>query len=525
MSLAKKRRRPSRRRAEPQGEELPDRRPPRPTLVSLSSRQTLADKDFARAQLVLIGCGGLGLCALELLPICRFLPASVVRDVVVIEPRTLPAHYDFLQNYRSITQLRVGLTKANIGRILPAVLGGRTIVLDASVGVDGNKVMKYADRLGCIYLNTSMEYWDLARPNVLAPAGPKLYARTLHSQYRVAVRAFRRAGQPTGVTKVFDHGANPGLISHLAKKGLVDMAAHARGRAPPSRLPTAARAYKDAARALRVHTIHVAELDTQEVRPAFREENAFYNTWSAPGFVAEALDPVQLGFSEANRRWLPESLREVPLHPPPRTGRTPDSEIRPPKAENNNYRNTRYARVRGYDVVCSTKVFAPTGSAPHTTDGFVIPHGESNTLSAYLSTGEYAPNVYYVYHPSAPALRSLSRLRQAAAAGSELRTMPVLDQLSLDTAADGFDSIGAYIQTAGGAGWWCGTVLSIQDVRRFGVRFAGPTECQVAISYLAAARWALRHRRRGLCNPEHLDSDQILRWCLPFLGRFVSRPV
>lgn len=502
-----------------------ERRAARPEIVSLSSRQVLVDKDYESAKLVLIGCGGLGLCALELLPICRFLPAAIVRDIVIIEPRTLPAHYDFLQSYRSITQLRVGLTRENIGRILPAVLRGRTLVLDASVGVDGNQVMCHADRSGCLYINTSMEYWGLPHPEDLAPAGPELYARTLHSQYRIAVRAFRRAGQPRGVTKVFDHGANPGLISHLAKRGLADMAAHAQGRAPPARLPTTARAYKGYARELRVHTIHVAELDTQEVRPNFREGDAFYNTWSAPGFVAEALDPVQLGFSEANRDWLPESLREVILHPPPRAGRTPDSKIRPPRSENNNYGNTRYAEVRGYDATCQTKVFAPTGSAPLTTTGFIIPHGESNTLSAYLSSGDYAPNVYYVYHPSAPALRSLARLRRAAAARKGIREMPVLDQLSLDVAAGGYDSIGAYIQTADGRGWWCGTVLSIGDVRRLGVKFAGPTECQVAISYLAAARWALRNRRRGLCNPEHLDTDQILGWCRPYLGRFVSQPV
>jgi homospermidine synthase len=191
--------------------------------------------------------------------------------------------------------------------------------------------------------------------------------------------------------------------------------------------------------------------------------------------------------------------------------------------ENNNYANTRYARVHGYDTACPTKVFTPEGAIAEIR-GFIIPHGESNTLSAYLSSGGRCPNVYYVYRPSAPALRSLARLRLAAAAGSRLRTMPVLDQRSLDVAANGFDSIGAYIQTESGAGWWCGTVLSIQDVRGYGVRHAGPTECQVAISYLAAARWALRHRRRGLCNPEHLDSARVLEWCLPYLGRFVSQP-
>ena len=401
-----------------------ERGPARPELVSLSSRQVLADKDFESAKLVLIGCGGLGLCALELLPICRFLPASIVRDVVIIEPRALPAHYDFFRSYRSITQLRVGLAPENIGRVLPAVLRGRALVLDASVGVDGNQVMGHADRCGCLYINTSMEYWGLPHPEDLAPAGPELYARTLHSQYRKAVRAFRRAGQPRGATKVFDHGANPGLISHLAKRGLADMAAHARGRAPPARLPTAARAYQGYVRELGVHTIHVAELDTQEVRPDFREEDAFYNTWSAPGLVAEALDPVQLGFSEANRRWLPESLRGVALHPPPRGGRTPDAKIRRPWSENNNYGNTRYAEVRGYDATCETRVFAPAGAAPLATTGFIIPHGESNTLSAYLSSGGGGPNVYYVYRPSAPALRSLARLRRAAAARRGVREMP-----------------------------------------------------------------------------------------------------
>lgn len=492
--------------------------------MSLSGRQLLADKDFSAAKLILIGCGGLGLCALELLPICRFLPPKLIRDVAVVDPREIPAHYDFFRSYHSITQLRVGLTAANIDRVLSRVLRGRTLVLDASVGVSGLEVMRHAHRAGCLYVNTSMEYWDLSRPEVLAPAGPKLYERTLHSQYMRAVRAFRRAGTARGATMIFDHGANPGLISHLAKKGLADFAASRLGRPAPASLPVRAADYKAIARSLGVHTIHVAELDTQEVRKGFREGNAFYNTWSAPGFIAEALDPVQLGFSEAHRSKLPESLRRETLYPPPARGRAAAGALRAPRSENSNYANTRYARRHGYDATARTKVLPPEGNLAVDVTGFVIPHGESNTLSAYLSRGSYVPNVYYVYRPSAPALRSLARLRRASASGAPLRAEPVLDQTSLDSEANGFDSIGAYIQTDDGA-WWCGTVLSIQDVRRLGVAYAGPTECQVAISYLAAAKWALLHRRRGLCNPEHLDSNRILQWCRPFLGRLASQPL
>lgn len=546
-------------------------------------RELPCAQDLQNAKVLLIGFGGLAKASLELLPICKFLPKDLISSLVIIEPKTLmresllPARfapeysrYEFLDYYQNIVHLPIALSKENIDDIMLRVLPGKTLILDASVSVDGIAVMKHAAHFGCAYVNTSMENWDTANMVLLAKDSDDLHKRTLHYQYHRAVRLFRSGSAETNTctpTMIFDHGANPGLISHLAKCGIQDMSNYIFQKSKCCNCNCnetdcmntalcgvdAKSMFKQMSRNLGVHTIHVAELDTQELNAIHLEhenKNAFYNTWSIPGLIVEALDPSQIGFGSFPEE-LPKSIKQLKLHQD--ALRFSDTErysddlehndscsmncsdqyllttTRDPKDQGDIWDNVMFLQKHGLDVTTSTLVIGPSKELIKIT-GFIIPHGESNTLSTYLSScfpTFYVPSVYYVYRPSLPAVRSLYRLKKdikqhKTESENRLLQTRVLDQGDLDVTT-GFDSIGAFIQTKENGNWWTGTILTASDVEDYGVRYAGPTECQVSISFLAAARYAIENPNLGLCNPEHLCSRTIFNWCKPYLGKVVSR--
>ena len=47
----------------------------------------------------------------------------------------------------------------------------------------------------------------------------------------------------------------------------------------------------------------------------------------------------------------------------------------------------------------------------------------------------------------------------------------------------------------------------------------------IAISAVAAVCWMIDHPRMGVCVPDDLPHDDILRIARPFLGTFISKPV
>jgi homospermidine synthase len=90
---------------------------------------------------------------------------------------------------------------------------------------------------------------------------------------------------------VVAHGANPGVITHLLKAGLMELALQLDHPLPETRGGV------DWARLcmeLGIKVIHFAERDTQRShRP--KEDDEFVNTWSVEGFISEGSQPAELG--------------------------------------------------------------------------------------------------------------------------------------------------------------------------------------------------------------------------------------
>ena len=78
--------------------------------------------------------------------------------------------------------------------------------------------MQWCHDNNVLYVNTSVEAWDPDSEKFTATP----YEKTLYFRQMKLMELTRDWKDAT--TCVVDHGANPGLISHFAKKGLVDIA-------------------------------------------------------------------------------------------------------------------------------------------------------------------------------------------------------------------------------------------------------------------------------------------------------------
>ena len=114
----------------------------------------------------------------------------------------------------------------------------------------------------------------------------------------------------TGPTAIVEHGANPGLVSHLVKRALVDIASQALkdGKAVAGvENALASDNFPVLAQILGVKVIHIAERDTQVAnKPKLVGE--FVNTWSVEGFYEEGIAPAELGWGTHEKHFPPTPI-------------------------------------------------------------------------------------------------------------------------------------------------------------------------------------------------------------------------
>jgi homospermidine synthase len=155
--------------------------------------------------------------------------------------------------------------------------------------------------------------------------------------------------------------------------------------------------------------------------------------------------------------------------------------------------------------------------------GMMMPHGESFTLSHALTVHErgraaYRPTVHYAYLPSNAAMISLHELR------CRNYELPPRARIMTGEITEGEDIIGALVMGHRYKAWWTGSRLSIGEARSK-VKDVNATALQVSAGLIAAILWALDNPRRGLCFPEDLPHEEILRHAAPYLGKLLSVPV
>src|SRR3954449_12361644 len=237
--------------------------------------------EFARP-IVMIGFGSIGRGVLPLLERHIGFDRSkfVVLDPVDTDRKLL--------DERQLKFEQVAITRENYRAVLTPLLTrgpGRGMIINLSVDTSSADLMDLCKDIDCFYIDTVCEPW----PGLYTNAKASISQRSNYA-LREGVLDVRRR-RPGGVTAVSCCGANPGMVSWMVKQALVDIAGELKLDfvEPQTR--------EDWGRLMQrvgVKGIHIAERDTQRARDP-KPKGKFVNTWSVEGFVAEGLQPSELG--------------------------------------------------------------------------------------------------------------------------------------------------------------------------------------------------------------------------------------
>lgn len=374
------------------------------------------------------------------------------------------------------------LTPDNYRWVLEPLLQKGDFLLNLSVDVSSVALIELCRERGALYLDACIEPWAGGYVDRRLPA-----AQRSNYALREAALALRQPGE-TGPTAVLAHGANPGLVSHLLKQALLNLAADS---GMPMPLPGSRADWARLAQRLGVRAIHIAERDWQVDRQR-KVPGEFVNTWSVQGFVSEALQPVELGWGSHERHFPADGHRHA-------SGCKAAIYLERPGAA---------TRVHSW---------TPLAGPQH---AFLITHGEAISLADYFTRGggdhpEYRPTVFYAYHPCDDTVLSVDEL-----AGSNWALQP-RQRLLRDGVVAGLDELGVLLLGHARGAYWYGSRLSIEQARAL-CPANNPTSLQVTASITAAVVWAMQNPLRGVVEPEELPFAQILDFCRPYLGELVG---
>ena len=441
-------------------------------------------------RILFLGCGAVAECTLPVL--FSHIDADPKRLTILDFEDRAPRLSEWTA--RGATFVRNRVTPENLASLLGTYVSAGDLIVDLAWNIDAGEILQWCHDHGVLYVNTSTEIWDpYASIGKVHPSRKTLYAR--YMKLRVKTQGWSEPGP----TAVIEHGANPGLISHFTKQGLIDIAnaAIAEKKVASRSAEILTQHLKDRsfnlmARDLGVRVIHCSERDTQ-VTNLPKAVDEFVNTWSIEGFHEEGTTTAEMGWG-THERWLPPFA----------------------------YRHTSGPR----NQICLARMgmntwvrsWVPSGPI----HGMVIRHGEAFSISERLTVEErgkpmYRPTVHYAYCPCDSAIASLTELR-----GNNYR-LQSRQRIMTDEITAGSDALGALLMGHPFTSWWIGSDLSIEESRRL-VPHQNATTMQVANSVAAAVEWMVHNPRRGVVVPDDLPHDFVLAIARPYLGTFISTP-
>ena len=418
-------------------------------------------KQYAKfdGKILVLGYGSVGQAILPLL--LRHIDCNP-EDITVLEKDNHEKVFRKRNKDCGIRYVKSEIIEDNYETELAKYVSAGGIIVNCSLNIDAYSLIKWCMSNDVMQVDTSLERWADKHDEEI----PNLADRTLyhtHATLRKAVGDTKNAP-----TCVVTHGANPGYVTHLTKRSLLELS---KFRGKEIKAPTTQEGWAKLMENLGVKVIHIAERDTQIIDKP-KEKNEFVNTWSCEGFWAEGRAPAEMGWGTHEEK-------------------NPDG--------GKSQGNAAYLESPGVSVLM--KSWVPKGGQYN---GFLIQHSESVTISEYFTTkdGSYRPSVYYVYQPCDAAITSVHEMR-----GREL-DMQSKTRIVKDEIISGIDELGVLLLGDGFA-WWHGSQMSIDDARHL-IDGESATSVQVAGSLLAAIVWMIKNPKMGYVEPESIPFEEIL---------------
>jgi homospermidine synthase len=374
--------------------------------------------------------------------------------------------------------IKTALTRENYRATLEPRLRQGDFLLNLSVDVSSIALIELCRERKALYLDTCIEPWagGYTDPNASVAS---------RSNYVMRLEALKlRDRSKPAPTAVLTHGANPGLVSHLVKQALLNIA---RDTNVDTAVPQSREAWARLAQRLGIKVIHIAERDSQ-VANVPKQPNEFVNTWSVDGFVSEGAQPAELGWGTHERHFPADGGRH---------------ELGSQCAI---YLNRPGASTR-------VRTWTPKAGYFH---GFLITHSEAISLADYYTVkdGErvvYRPTSHYAYHPCDDAVLSVHEF-----AGHNWQLQP-RKRILLNEITQGIDELGVLLAGHARNAYWFGSQLSIDEARLL-APFNSATSLQVTAATLSGVIWAMENPTRGIVEPDDMDFERPLSICRPYLG-------
>lgn len=428
--------------------------------------------------IVMIGFGSIGRGTLPLIE--RHFTYDKSRLVVIAPDDENRA----LLDERGIRFIQEAVTRDNYMTMLAPLLtagGGQGFCVNLSCDTGSRDLMEFCSSLGALYIDTVNEPWlGFYFDQTKGPAERSNYALR---EMTLAAKRARAPGTPTAVSCC---GANPGLASWLAKLALLNVAADLRLNVPE---PTTRAEWASLMQTVGVKGIHIAERDTQRSRHP-KPPGVFVNTWSVEGFIAEAVQPAELGWG-THERWMPDNAHT--------------------------HQTGSQAAIYLMQAGAETKVrsWCPTPGPQY---GFLVTHNESISIADYFTVRDesgnavYRPTCHYAYHPCDDAVLSLHEMF-----GNAGRAQARHHILGENEIVDGIDELGVLLYGHEKGAYWFGSQLSTEEARAL-APYQTATGLQVTSSVLAGMVWALENPRSGIVEVEELDFRRCHEVQRPYLG-------
>ena len=375
------------------------------------------------------------------------------------------------------------IQRDNVEQVLGPMLGKGDFLLNLSVDVSSTVLIEYCMQRGVFYLDTCIEPWH----GMYTDGSLSLASRSNYGLREEALKLGKK--YPKAATIVLTHGANPGLISHWVKQGMVNIARDVAGG--DVKIPKTREEWGRFAMKLGVKVIHCAERDTQVAEPR-KQRNEFANTWSVDGFVSEGRQPAELGWGTHEKGLPPDGKRH---------DFGSDAAI--------------YLTRPGMSV--KVRSWTPDEGSYH---GFLITHGEAISIADYFTVREknrvlYRPTCHYAYHPCDDAVLSNHEM------GGKNWIAQSKYRILMDEIFEGVDELGALLMGHAKGAYWYGSRLSIEEARKL-APYNNATSLQVAAGVMAGVIWAMENPKKAIIDPDDMDFRRILELANPYLGDVIG---
>src|ERR1700690_2036692 len=166
-------------------------------------------------RILFIGYGSVSRCTLPLIERHFDMPLSRV-SVVDAEDRSAEiAPYVA----KGVSYIVEPIFRKNMAAVLGKYASRGDLILNLSVEVSSIDVMAWCQKNGVLYLDTCIEPWANYYAN---PEIPEEHRTNYYLRY--AAREQAKKWPKDATSALVTHGANPGLINHLVKEALLEIA-------------------------------------------------------------------------------------------------------------------------------------------------------------------------------------------------------------------------------------------------------------------------------------------------------------